>query len=72
MTPWMEHQPIPRPLPKHRTTKTKNKRTHTSMPRLGFELMIPVFQQGEDGSCFRQCGHCDRHTLAYFPYFEKL
>jgi hypothetical protein len=29
----------------HRTTQTQNKRTQTSMPRVGFELTIPVFEQ---------------------------
>jgi hypothetical protein len=29
--------PFERPLPAHRTTQTRNKRTQTSMPRVGFE-----------------------------------
>jgi hypothetical protein len=33
----------------HRTTQPQNKRTQTSMPRVGFEPMIPVFGTGEDG-----------------------
>jgi hypothetical protein len=27
-TPWTSDQPVPRPLPTHRTTQTQNKRTH--------------------------------------------
>jgi hypothetical protein len=35
------------PLPTHRTTQTQNKCTHTSMPRVGFELTIPVFERAK-------------------------
>jgi hypothetical protein len=35
-TPWTGDQPVSRPLPKHRTTQTQNKRTQTSMPWVGF------------------------------------
>jgi hypothetical protein len=45
MTPWMEDQPVTRILPAHRTAQTQNKRTQTSMPQMGFESMIPVFEQ---------------------------
>jgi hypothetical protein len=30
-SPWMEDQPVARPLPTHRTTQTQNKRTQTFM-----------------------------------------
>jgi hypothetical protein len=43
-TPWKGDQPFSTPLPTHRATLTQNKRTETSMPRLGFEA---------DGSCVR-------------------
>jgi hypothetical protein len=43
----MGDQPIARPLPTHRTTQTQNKRSQTSMPRVGFEPMIPVFEQAK-------------------------
>jgi hypothetical protein len=36
-TPWTGDQPVARALPTHRTTQTQNKRTQTSMPRVGFE-----------------------------------
>jgi hypothetical protein len=42
-TPWTGDQPVARPLPTHRTTQTQNKRTQTSMSRVGFEPTIPVF-----------------------------
>jgi hypothetical protein len=44
-TPWTGDQPVARPLPTHRTTQTQNKRTQTSMPRVGFEPTIPVFER---------------------------
>jgi hypothetical protein len=43
-TPWTEDQPVARPLPTH-ITQSQNKRTETSMPRVGFEAMIPVFER---------------------------
>jgi hypothetical protein len=42
-TPWMGDQLVARPLPKHRTAKTQNKRKQISMPWVGFEPTIPVF-----------------------------
>jgi hypothetical protein len=38
-------QPVARPLSAHRTAKTKNNRTQTSMPQTGFEPTTPVFQR---------------------------
>jgi hypothetical protein len=43
-TDWVEDQPIARPLPTYRTTQTQNKRAQTSMPRVAFEPMIPMFE----------------------------
>jgi hypothetical protein len=43
-TPWTGDQPIARPLPTHRTTQTQNKRTQTSMLRVGFEHTTPVLE----------------------------
>jgi hypothetical protein len=37
--------PLERPLPAHRTAQTQNKRTQTTMPRVGFEPTIPVFER---------------------------
>jgi hypothetical protein len=47
MTPWTGDQPVTRPLPTHKITQTQNKRTQTSMPRVGFEPMIPLFERTE-------------------------
>jgi hypothetical protein len=44
-TPWMSDQPIARPLPAHRSAQTHNKRTQTSMPKVGFEPTIPLFER---------------------------
>jgi hypothetical protein len=46
-TPWTGDKPAARPLPTHGTTQTQNKCTHTSMPWLGFEPTIPVFQRAK-------------------------
>jgi hypothetical protein len=46
-TPWTGEQPVARPLPVQRTTKTQNKRTQTSMPRVGFERTTPVFERAK-------------------------
>jgi hypothetical protein len=37
--------PVARPLPTYRTTQTQNKRTQTSMPGVGFEPTIAVFER---------------------------
>jgi hypothetical protein len=44
-TPSTGDQPVAMPLPTHRTTQTQNKRTQTSMPWMGFEPTIPVFER---------------------------
>jgi hypothetical protein len=46
-TSWTGDQPVARPLPTHRTTQTQNKRTQTSMPQVGFESTIPVFERAK-------------------------
>jgi hypothetical protein len=43
----MGDEPVARPLPAHRTTQTQNKRTQTSMSRVGFKPMIPVLEQAK-------------------------
>jgi hypothetical protein len=40
-------QPVVRPLPKHRTTQTQNKRTQTSMPQVRFEPTNTVFERAK-------------------------
>jgi hypothetical protein len=44
-TPWTGDRSVARPLPAHRTAQTQNKRTQTSMLRVGFEPTIPVFER---------------------------
>jgi hypothetical protein len=46
-TPWKGDQPVARPLPTHRITQTQNKRTQTSMRRVGFEPTIPAFERAK-------------------------
>jgi hypothetical protein len=43
-TPLTGDQPVARPLPTHRTTQIQNKRTQTSMPWMGLEATIQVFE----------------------------
>jgi hypothetical protein len=40
---WDQH--VARSLPTNRTTQTQNKRTLTSMLRVGFETTTPVFKR---------------------------
>jgi hypothetical protein len=40
-------QPVTRPLPTPRTTQTQNRRTQTSMPRVGVEPPIPVLERAK-------------------------
>jgi hypothetical protein len=44
-TAWTRDQPVAGPLPIHRTIQTQNKRTQTSVPRVGFKLTIPMFER---------------------------
>jgi hypothetical protein len=44
-TSWAGDQSVARPLPAHRTSRTQNKRTRTSMHRVGFESTTPVFER---------------------------
>jgi hypothetical protein len=46
-TPWTGDRSVARPLPTHRTIQTQNKRTHTSMPRVVFEPMIPLLKRAK-------------------------
>jgi hypothetical protein len=44
-TPWTGDQLVTRPLPTYRRAKTRNKRTQTSMPQVGFEYTIAVLER---------------------------
>jgi hypothetical protein len=46
-TSWKGDQPVARPLPSHRTALTHNKHTQRSMPWVGFEPTIPVFERAK-------------------------
>jgi hypothetical protein len=46
-TPWTGDQPVARALPTRKTTRTQNKRIQTSMPQVGFEPTIPVFERAK-------------------------
>jgi hypothetical protein len=56
-THWMGDQPVAKPPPAHWTAQTRNKRTETSVPWVGFEPMIPVFEQAKS---LRPRCHCVR------------
>jgi hypothetical protein len=43
----MGDQPFARPIPTNRTTQTQNKRIQTSMPQVGLESAIPVFERSK-------------------------
>jgi hypothetical protein len=43
----MGDQPVARPLLTHRTTQTQNKRTQTSIRRVGFEPTILGFERAK-------------------------
>jgi hypothetical protein len=64
-TPWMSYQLVARPLPKHRTTQTKNKHIH--IPNIhalsGIRTNDP---RVENSSCSRQCGYCDRYEYPHY------
>jgi hypothetical protein len=49
-TPWAGHQPAARPLPIEDTIYTS----------CGIRTNDPSIYEGEDSSCLRPCGYCDR------------
>jgi hypothetical protein len=59
-------QLVARPLPKHRTTQTQNKRMHT--PNIhalsGIRPQDPSVRASEDISCLKPRGYCHRPVLA--------
>jgi hypothetical protein len=46
-TTWTGDQSVSRPPPTHKTIQKQNKRTRTSMPRVGFEPTIPEFERAK-------------------------
>jgi hypothetical protein len=83
-TPWTSDQPVARPLPTHRTTKTQNKRTQTSMPWVGFEPTIPAFERaktfhaldrvirGSYASLKYSCVVCLRNFAVHCPHKKYM
>jgi hypothetical protein len=57
---------VVRPLPTHRTTQTQNKRTDIHASR-GIRTHYPSVRAGEDGSCLRPRGHCDKRLMYIDP-----
>jgi hypothetical protein len=58
-TPRTGDQPVARPLSTQKTTQTQNKRTKTSMLRVGLEPTIPAFERAKPV----QRGHCDQRNM---------
>jgi hypothetical protein len=46
-TPWKGNQPVARPLPAHRTAQIQNKRAQESIPQVGFEPTILMFERAK-------------------------
>jgi hypothetical protein len=67
-TPWAGDQPIARPLPTHRTTQTQNKRTQISMPRVGFEPKIPVFERVKTVHALER----ETNLIGLFTYYSDF
>jgi hypothetical protein len=61
-TPWTGDQLVGRPLPKHRTTQTQNKRIY--IPNIhalcGIRTHGPSFRAREGSSSLRPLGYCNR------------
>jgi hypothetical protein len=64
-TPWTGDQPVARPLPTHTTAQTQNKRTQTSMPLVGFEPTIPVFERAKTVHALDSAATVTGHTEVY-------
>jgi hypothetical protein len=63
-TPWNGDQSVERPLPTHKTTRTRNKRTQISMARVRFESTIPVFERAKTvHGIDRSAAVIDQHML---------
>jgi hypothetical protein len=68
--PWTSDQPVARPVLKHRTTQTQNKRIHT--PNIHALSRIrthdPSTWASEHSSCLRPRGCCDRLSWTVAPW----
>jgi hypothetical protein len=74
-TPWTGDQPVTKPLPTHRTTQEQNKSTQTSMPRVGFEPTIPVFQRAKtvhaSDLAATVIGHTSHINIYISKYYQR-
>jgi hypothetical protein len=71
-TSWTSDQLVARPLPKRRTTQTRNKHIH--IPNIhalsGIRTHDPGFRASEDSTCLRPLGYCDRRRTLYKVIFK--
>jgi hypothetical protein len=72
-TPWTGDQPVARPLPKHRTTQTQNKRIHVPNIHVlsGIRTHDPNVRASESSSCLRPRGYRDR-LYPFLPYLNNI
>jgi hypothetical protein len=63
MTPWTGDQPVSRPLPAYRTAHIEYTHKIDIHASNGIRIHDPFVRAGEDGSCLRPRGHCDRQSL---------
>jgi hypothetical protein len=71
-TPWTGDQPVARPLHTRRTTQTQNKRTQTDIHvSRGIRTQDRNVRAGEDGSCVRQRGHCNRLNKELYSVLNR-
>jgi hypothetical protein len=72
-TPRTRDQPVARQIPTHETTQTQNKRTQTSIPRVGFEPTIPAFERAKTvhalGSAATMVGSV-QFTIIFFNLYS--
>jgi hypothetical protein len=70
-TDWTGDQPVARPLPAYSTAhKTQNKHKETSMPQVGFELTIVVFERSLDRAASYEYSKRKQHTGTRIPYLR--
>jgi hypothetical protein len=65
-TSWTGDQPVAIPLPILRRTRALNKRLQTSMPWVGFELTIPVFERAKTIHALDRAAHITLRKQFYF------
>jgi hypothetical protein len=65
MTPWMGDQPNSRPLSAQANINTEKTQTNTRALS-GIQTHDPNVRAGEDISCLRPRGHCDRLPKYFF------